>query len=129
MVKLQLTVMRLRREKYYQQIQSEQSEQKMSDLTSKQRKYLRAAAHHIDPVVLIGKNGFYEGASFAIDNALNIHELIKIKFREFKDERKNIGIQISNELKCEIIGQVGNTIILYRFNAKLEKHNYKLPEC
>ena len=97
----------------------------MSDLTSKQRKYLRAAAHHIDPVVLIGKNGFYDGASFAIDNALNIHELIKIKFREFKD----IAIQISKELKCEIIGQVGHTIILYRFNAKLEKHNYKLPEC
>ena len=101
----------------------------MSDLTSKQRKYLRAAAHHIDPVVLIGKNGFYKGAGLAIDNALNIHELIKIKFREFKDERENIGIQISNELKCEIIGQVGNTIILYRFNANLEKHNYKLPGC
>ena len=101
----------------------------MSDLTSKQRKYLRAAAHHIDPVVLIGKNGFYDGASFAIDKALNIHELIKIKFREFKDARKDIAIQISKELKCEIIGQVGNTIILYRFNAKLEKHNYKLPEC
>ena len=101
----------------------------MSDMTSKQRKYLRAAAHHIDPVVLIGKSGFYDGASFAIDNALNIHELIKIKFREFKDERKDIGIQISNELNCEIIGQVGHTIILYRFNAKLEKHNYKLPEC
>ncbi|MBC8310881.1 MAG: YhbY family RNA-binding protein [Candidatus Marinimicrobia bacterium] len=101
----------------------------MSDLTSKQRKYLRAAAHHIDPVVLIGKNGFYEGASIAIDNALTIHELIKIKFREFKDERKDIGIQIANELNCKIVGQVGNTIILYRFNAKLEKHDYKLPEC
>ena len=92
----------------------------MSDLTSKQRKYLRAAAHHIDPVVLIGKSGFYDGVSFAIDNALNIHELIKIKFREFKDERKDIAIQISKELKCEIIGQVGNTIILYRFNSVAE---------
>ena len=46
-------------------------EQKMSDLTSKQRKYLRAAAHHIDPVVLIGKNGFHEGAIIAIDRNLN----------------------------------------------------------
>ena len=101
----------------------------MSDLTSKQRKYLRSEAHHINPVVLIGKNGFYEGASIAIDNALNIHELIKIKFREFKDERKDIGIQISNELKCELVGQVGNTIILYRYNNKLEKHNLKLPAC
>jgi len=104
-------------------------EQKMSDLTSKQRKYLRAEAHHIDPVVLIGKNGFYEGASIAIDNALNIHELIKIKFREFKDERKKIGNQIAHELKCKIVGQVGNTIILYRYNSKLDKHSYKLPTC
>ena len=104
-------------------------EQKMSDLTSKQRKYLRAAAHHIDPVVLIGKNGFHEGASIAIDNALNIHELIKIKFREFKDERKDIGIQISKELNCNVVGQVGYTLILYRYNSKLEKHNFKLPAC
>jgi|TARA_B110000116_G_scaffold24130_1_gene18521 RNA-binding protein len=104
-------------------------EQKMSDLTSKQRKYLRAAAHHIDPVVLIGKNGFYEGASIAIDNALNIHELIKIKFREFKDERKDIGIQISKELNCNVVGQVGYTLILYRYNSKLEKHIFKLPAC
>jgi len=104
-------------------------EQKMSDLTSKQRKYLRAEAHHIDPVVLIGKNGFYEGASIAIDNALNIHELIKVKFREFKDERKEIGIQISKELNCNVVGQVGYTITLYRFNSKLEKHNFKLPAC
>ena len=104
-------------------------EQKMSDLTSKQRKYLRAAAHQIDPVVLIGKNGFFEGASIAIDNALKIHELIKIKFREYRGERRNIGIQISRELNCNIVGQVGHTIILYRYNPKLEKHNYKLPEC
>ena len=101
----------------------------MGDLTSKQRKYLRAAAHHIDPVVSIGKNGFFEGARIAIDNALNIHELIKIKFREFKDERKEIGVQISKELNCDVVGQVGYTIILYRYNEKLDKHNYKLHEC
>jgi RNA-binding protein len=100
---------------------------KMSDLTSKQRKYLRAAAHHIDPVLSIGKNGFFDGARIAIDNALSIHELIKIKFREFKDERKDIAVQISKDLNCDVVGQVGYTIILYRYNEKLEKHNYKLP--
>ena len=102
-------------------------EKKMSDLTSKQRKYLRAAAHHINPVLSIGKNGFFEGARIAIDNALTIHELIKIKFREFKDERKDISVQISKDLNCDVIGQVGYTIILYRYNEKLEKHDYKLP--
>ena len=101
----------------------------MSELTSKQRKYLRAAAHHIDPIVLIGKNGFFKGASIAIDSALTIHELIKIKFKEFKGEREDIGIQISKELNCNVVGEIGYTIILYRYNPKLEKHNYKLPEC
>ena len=62
--------------------------------------------------MLIGKNGFYKGASLAIDKALDAHELVKIKFREFKDKRREIGIQISSDLKCEIIGQVGNTITL-----------------
>ena len=101
----------------------------MSDLTSKQRKFLRAEAHHIDPLVLIGKNGFYKGARLAINKALDAHELIKIKFRGFKDKRKEISIQIASELKCEIIGQVGNITILYRFNTELDKHNYKLPKC
>ena len=101
----------------------------MSDLTSKQRKYLRSAAHHLNPVILIGKNGFYDGAKIAINNALDLHELIKIKFKEFKADRKLIGKKIANELKCEIVGEVGNTIILYRFNSNLEKHNYNINAC
>ncbi len=101
----------------------------MSDLTSKQRKYLRANAHHINPVVLIGKNGFYDGAKIAINNALDIHELIKIKFKDFKSEKKQISQIISNDLKCEIIGEVGNTIILFRSNPKLEKSNYNFDSC
>ena len=101
----------------------------MSDLTSKQRKYLRAIAHHINPVVLIGKNGFYDGAKIAINNALDFHELIKIKFKEFKSEKKQIAQIISNDLKCEIIGEVGNTIILFRSNPKLEKSNYNFDSC
>ena len=60
----------------------------MNKLTSANRKYLRSLAHHIDPVVLIGKNGINNGVINYIEIALNSKELIKIKFRDFKDQKK-----------------------------------------
>ncbi len=93
-------------------------------LTSKQRKNLRAQAHHLEPVVLIGKNGFNEGAQHAIEQAINIHELIKVKFREFKDKKKTISNEISELLNAEIVGLIGNTVILYKYNPLLENHKF-----
>ena len=98
----------------------------MNDLTSRDRKYLRSKAHHLDPVVFIGKNGFHDGSKVAISNVLDIHELVKVKFIDFKEQRKKIALIISKELGCHIIGEIGNIIILYRYNEKLEKHNYKI---
>ena len=89
-------------------------------LNSKQRKNLRSQAHHLEPVILIGKNGINEGAMHAIEQAISIHELIKVKFREYKDEKKKLSNEIAEILKAEIIGLIGNTVILYKFNPDLE---------
>ena len=50
------------------------------ELTSKQRKYLRSKAHHLKPVIIIGKTKINQSIIDTIDNALKSHELIKIKF-------------------------------------------------
>ena len=93
-------------------------------LTSKQRKNLRAQAHHLEPVILIGKNGFNEGAKHAIEQAITIHELIKVKFRDYKDEKKKLANEIAELFNAEIVGLIGNTVILYKFNPKLENHKF-----
>ena len=49
------------------------------NLSNKQKQYLKSEAHHLKPIVMIGANGFTEGVLAEIENALNFHELIKVK--------------------------------------------------
>ena len=86
----------------------------MNKLTGANRKYLRSLAHHIDPAVLIGKNGINNGVINSIEIALNSKELIKIKFRDFKDQKKNLSEDIKRLTNSNIVGIIGNILILYR---------------
>ncbi len=93
-------------------------------LLSSQRKFLRAKAHHLKPQILIGKNEINEGVLNSIDESLNSNELIKVKFHEGKidDKRKSI---IVDNLKCEIAGCIGKTMILFRQNKDKDKQKIK----
>ena len=62
----------------------------MKNLKSSQRSYLKSHAHHLEPVIHIGKSGLTEGIIHSINIALLAKELIKIKFREFKDDKQKI---------------------------------------
>ena len=86
----------------------------MNKLTGKQKSYLRGLAHSLNPVVQIGRNGLTDSALDQIDEALKKHELIKIKFIDWKDEKKEISEKICKELKCEICGSIGHVYIFYR---------------
>ena len=57
-------------------------------INSKQRSKLRSMAHHLKPVVIIGKLGIVDGAIKSINNALDDHELIKVKLSNDKDVKK-----------------------------------------
>ena len=60
----------------------------MTKLKGAQKKYLKSLAHKLKPVVFIGQKGMTETLSTAIDQALNDHELIKIRFVDFKEKEK-----------------------------------------
>ena len=55
-------------------------------LTSAERSALRAQAHELSPVVMIGDAGLTEAIIKETENALNVHQLIKI--RVFSDEKE-----------------------------------------
>ena len=99
----------------------------MNKLSSKQRSYLRSQAHHLEAVVVIGKNGISDGTIEAVDKALNAQKLIKIKFREFKDNKKSISNEVAASANCHIVGMIGHTVILFRQNSDPEKQNIRLP--
>lgn len=96
-------------------------------LTSKQRSYLSGLAAKLDPVVHLGKLGTEDGFLKALDKALEDHELVKIRFIDFKDDRKNIAHELATELKAELVRVIGHTAVFYRQSKNPEKQHIKLP--
>ena len=99
----------------------------MGELKGSQRKYLRGAAHSYRPLVQIGKEGLSEGVLTAIDDALEAHELIKVKMAAERDEREAFVPVIEARLNCECVGTVGRMAILYREHPDPEKRKITVP--
>jgi RNA-binding protein len=64
------------------------------ELKGSQRRYLRGLANPLSSVIIIGKAGLTEAVSAAIDEALDNHELIKIRFLEFRIQGKSCALKL-----------------------------------
>ena len=102
----------------------------MTALRGFQKQYLRGLAHCLKPVVQIGKEGMTEGVIRAVDEALQQHELIKIKFIEVKDKQQKEALcnEIGIRTHSESVGMIGHLAILYRPQADPEKRKITLPQ-
>ncbi len=99
----------------------------MVELTGFQRNFLRKKAHHLRPVVMIGKNGLSGEVIAAGDKALDDHELIKIKFINYKEDKQAFARTLAEETRSLLIAVIGNTAILYRENKDPEKKEIYIP--
>ena len=95
-------------------------------LNSSQRKKLKTLAHHLDPVIHIGKEGFNDGVAHSISENLEKRELIKVKFYQHKDDKKKISEKILSKTKSEIISIIGNTLIIYKQSNNPKNRQIKL---
>ncbi len=77
---------------------------------------LRATAHNLNPVVMIGQAGLTPAVLAEIEGALNAHELIKVKIRAEKDERIQISQQICQNTAAQLIQNIGQIAVIYRKN-------------
>ncbi len=98
----------------------------MRKLTGAERKYLRARAHHIDPIVHVGKHGLTDTVVHAVNDALEAHELIKMKFIDSKDKKKTITAEVAACTHSEIVGMIGHVAILFREQEDAEKQKIDL---
>ena len=86
----------------------------MHTLSSTQRKALRGMAHNLQPVVLIGKGLLSTSVVREVKDALESHELIKVKFLEGKDERKILAERMASATDSNLVGLLGNVAMLYK---------------
>jgi RNA-binding protein len=99
----------------------------MTELKGFQRKHLKSLAHHLDPVIYVGKKGLTDDLVAAVDEALDAHELIKIKFNDRKEEKRDIVTTLVERTKSAQVGLIGNVAILFRQHADEEKRMIELP--
>lgn len=77
--------------------------------------YLRAQAHHLNPVVMIGANGLTEAVLKEVEVALTAHELVKIKVHAGeRDDRHAIAHAIAEATSSELVQILGKILIFYR---------------
>jgi len=86
----------------------------MIELTSRQRKFLEKNAHSINPVVIVGQNGVTSAVEEMTNVSLASHELIKISFNEFKDEKRTLAANLAEKSGSVLVRIIGNKAILYR---------------
>ena len=83
-------------------------------MNPEQLKQMKTKAHALKPVIMIGQAGLTEAVSKEIELALDTHELIKIKIRAERDERKQIQQKICSETSAELIQSIGQIIVIFR---------------
>ena len=102
----------------------------MQALKGYQKKFLKARAHGLKPVVFIGQKGLTPTLIESIQKALERHELIKVKFIEFKDRQQKLSTAeaVTAEADCQLVGMIGHMVILYRQQSDPEKRKIQLPQ-
>jgi RNA-binding protein len=84
--------------------------------------HLRGLAHHLDPVIIIGQHGVTESLIKELNNALNHHELVKVKIAAGeRDDRAVIIEQLCEQTTSEKVQSIGKTVTLFRRNLKSPK--------
>ena len=99
----------------------------MIELNSGQRKYLRGLAHHLEPAVIVGKQGVTDSLVASVEKSLRAHELIKVRFNDHKPEKKELTANIAELTGAQVAGIVGHVAILYREHEDKEKRTIRLP--
>jgi RNA-binding protein len=99
----------------------------MDELEGFQRRHLRGLAHALDPVVMVGKEGLSDAVVRKAEAELLAHELIKVRFIDWKDEKKELLAELAARTRAELVGVVGHVGILFRQNREPKRRKIRVP--
>lgn len=86
----------------------------MTELTNRQITQLKGMGQRLEPVVRVGHAGLSDAFIASLNQALEVHELVKVKFSDFKDQKKELSPKLAALTGSQLIMRVGNVAVLYR---------------
>jgi RNA-binding protein len=93
----------------------------MESLSSAQVRALKAQAQRLKATFKVGKEGLSPRFLAALDEGFKHHELIKVKFDEFKEQKKELSPQLAEKSGSHLVTRVGNVVVLYRKREDTEQ--------
>lgn len=75
---------------------------------------LKARAQRIKPMLKVGKDGLSPQFLKAVEDTLAHHELVKVKFDEFKEQKKELGPRLAESVSANLVMAVGHVVVLFR---------------
>ena len=86
-----------------------------SALSNAQKRYLRGLAHDLKPVVMVGAKGVGPSLLAELDQALELHELIKVRVSaEDREQRDAATAALVEGSGAELVSRIGHVAVLYR---------------
>ena len=86
----------------------------MVPLNNAQIRALKAQAQRLKATMKVGKDGLSQQFLRALNDALKHRELVKVKFTDFKDQKKELAPQLAEKTGSHLVTRVGNVAVLYR---------------
>ncbi len=91
--------------------------------SSKLRKTLRAAGHHLSAVVQVGKEGVTDALLRELDQQLAVHELVKVKVgTESPEDRFEAAGRLGAAAGAQVAQILGRTVLVYRRHPEKPKY-------
>ncbi len=96
--------------------------------STKLRKALRAAGHHLSPVVQVGKEGVTEALLAQLDAQLDAHELVKVRIgTESPEDRFEAAERLGAAAGAQVAQILGRTVLVYRRHPEKPRFEPKKP--
>jgi RNA-binding protein len=97
-------------------------------LTSKQRSRLAGLAQTREALVTLGKAGASPGLTARLGALLATHELVKLRFGDFKESKRDLALKLAAETSSELVRLVGNVAVFWKRNPDPELRRVELDD-
>lgn len=89
-------------------------------LTGAEKRALKSRAQLLEAVIRIGHGGVSDAVVAGLEEALDTHGLVKVRFSDFKEERRRLSADLAERTGSLLVQQVGNVSVFYRPKASSE---------
>lgn len=97
----------------------------MLPLKGKQKRYLRAQAHHMTPIFQVGKNGVTKEVLNQIEEALEKRELFKINLLQNTSVTpEEVKEAIESQIDANVVQVIGKVLVVFKPSSKEKYQHY-----